>query len=60
MFCTCKNIQSTQNPYTITKGMRRVAFEPTQKMYLIGNTQMEQLQMTNQILGDLISKIPFP
>ena len=40
--------------------MRRVAFEPTQKMYLIGNTQMEQLQMTNQILGDLISKIPFP
>jgi len=61
MFCTCNNIQPTQNPYyTITKGMRQVAFEATQETYLIGNTQTEQLQTTNQILGDLISKIPFP
>ena len=44
----------------INKGMRQVAFEATQETYLIGNTQTEQLQTTNQILGDLISKIPFP
>ena len=47
MFCTCNNIQPTQNPYyTITKGMRQVAFEATQETYLIGNTQTEQLQTT--------------